>query len=719
MPEDQQDPSAQLVDNVQQDPTAQLVDNIQQLAIKGEKQDGVDEGVESKDQDDGYSSASSECGLANLVEKVGDLSLQKDDEIEEKKEEDGDRDEAEDDDDEKILEPLILVEEVIEECPKVEFLSRGPVSVNSENRSRFNPYQRGVGRPDQIVMVPLCQTKDDEPRHQPLPNLLIPTNRDPEHLHKIETKIEWADQHELSIAKYKLPADVILEASGAVKMYVQLDPSVRDMKSFLADVKIEKTQDGEIKYIGPILISIKQDLMDSQEKMLLAEVKEEDFLAARDLVYNKDISDLVTVIGPRQDTVLAILCAKGKTNPGPVTSQIYFLIQRLLKSPDPQHIRTVFKLNKNGISAFEIAAITNNSLVACYLAEVIYNLCEDTCTALKVLNAKDRQGNSIVHLLARKGDSNVETLRRLLNMRLTDNTRVFSLSCNSKQQSPLHIAVHSGNQPETIAILNQAIKNGFDAQDDDGMTPLHYAAQRSSDPQLIQTILSYKKDNINLARKDGLTPLDLVNLRPIQAPGGDNSAHQGYAIDKKAQYSIVKLLEDNGAKSSTEDQMSPLTIQNGYGTMESPNTPHSPNSPMGSPYSSTASPRTLPDDCPGNIYSSMNIAGSVESYVQSSPESEHCDYSSMTSTRNYSFIPDMFGYGASNPHHQEGFNNQPHSHQANNHNTTTNIPANGGGGGQCHGGGGSSDLEDHIASQILNEFPEIRSYVGQIIDGNL
>ena len=29
---------------------------------------------------------------------------------------------------------------------------------------------------------------------------------------------------------------------------------------------------------------------------------------------------------------------------------------------------------------------------------------------------------------------------------------------------------------------------------------------------------------------------------------------------------------------------------------------------------------------------SMNIAGSVESYVQSSPESDHCDYS-MTSTR--------------------------------------------------------------------------------------
>lgn len=671
----------------QKDPTAELVAAINQLEIQ-QKEDG-----ESKDQDDGYSSSSSDCGLNNLADKVGDLSLEKEEKSEEKKEE---SEKDSDDDEEKILEPLTLVDESKPECENT-YLHKGPINQRSSDLSnnRSHPYHRPE-RPEQITIVPLRQTKDDEPRLQPIPNLLIPTLRDPNF--KIESKVEWTDQHELSIPKYKLPADVILEASGQVMMNVQLDPTNRDMKSFLADVRIDKTQDGEVKYIGPIVISIKQDLMDSQEKILLAEVKDEDMLTARDLVYNKDISDLVAVIGPRCDTVLAILCAKGRTNPGPVTAQIYYLVQRLLKSPDPQHVRTVFKLNKNGISAFEIAAISNNSLVACYLAEVIYNLCEDTCTALRVLNAKDRQGNTIVHLLARKGDSNVETLRRLLSMRLTDNTRVFSLSCNSKRQSPLHIAVQSSNQPETIAVLNQAIKNGFDAHDDDGMTPLHYAAQRTSDPQLIQTILSYKKDNINLARKDGLTPLDLVNLRPIQTPGGDNSGLPGYPIDKKAQFAIVKLLQDNGAKSSTEEQRSPMGIQNGYGSLESPNTPHSPNSPMGSPYSSTASPRTLPDDCPGNIYSSMNIAGSVESYVQSSPESDHCDYS-MTSTRNYSFIPDMLGYcGANQQQQQEGFHHQ---------NSTGTE------------GGTSSDLEDHIASQILNEFPEIRSYVGQIIDGNL
>ena len=33
--------------------------------------------------------------------------------------------------------------------------------------------------------------------------------------------------------------------------------------------------------------------------------------------------------------------------------------------------------------------------------------------------------------------------------------------------------------------------------------------------------------------------------------------------------------------------------------------------------------------------------------------------------------------------------------------------------------GGGATLEDHLASQIFNEFPEIRNVVGQIIDGNL
>ena len=52
-------------------------------------------------------------------------------------------------------------------------------------------------------------------------------------------------------------------------------------------------------------------------------------------------------------------------------AQIHAVVQRLLRHPDESVRHAIFKLNTNGISAFEIAAITNNSFVACYLAEVI------------------------------------------------------------------------------------------------------------------------------------------------------------------------------------------------------------------------------------------------------------------------------------------------------------------------------------------------------------
>ena len=33
--------------------------------------------------------------------------------------------------------------------------------------------------------------------------------------------------------------------------------------------------------------------------------------------------------------------------------------------------------------------------------------------------------------------------------------------------------------------------------------------------------------------------------------------------------------------------------------------------------------------------------------------------------------------------------------------------------------GNSTTLEEHLASQIFNEFPEFRNVLGQILDGNL
>ena len=334
-------------------------------------------------------------------------------------------------------------------------------------------------------------------------------------------------------------------------------------------------------------------------------------------------------------------------------AQIHAVIQRLISSPDEKVRATVFKRNLNDISPFEIAAITNNSLVAGYLAEVMYNLIDDTRTALRTLNAKDSQGNTIIHLLARKGDSNAATMQTLLDMRLTDSTRVFSLGMNARHQTPLHIAAQSAqNQPETIRLLQQAMPGAFELADADGMTPLHFACQRTSDVAMVATILSYKKDNINQARRDGLTALDLIVRRSSSCQPADQHQQQLiFPIDSVGRVEIIKLLKNNGGRSGLPEPVAtaiqatvlvanagycaggsaaPLHFQNqngggsgGFGSEignsssgggSGPNTPPSPQqsaSPLGSPYSYNTSPRTISEGSPHPYYSGVRDISSV------------------------------------------------------------------------------------------------------------
>ena len=190
---------------------------------------------------------------------------------------------------------------------------------------------------------------------------------------------------------------------------------------------------------------------------------------------------------------------------------------RLLADPDEAVRRTIIRQNNNKISAFEIAAITNNSAAACYLAEVTHNMLE-AAEAADTLNCTDSQGNTILHLLARKGDSNKETLAALLGLRLTDGSRLFSLLPNTNGQFPLHIAAQAAqHQPETLRLLaGRAGPAGWDTRDSDGLAPLHHACQRSSDPRLLAALLPHTRHTINTTTCAGLTALDLVARRTEQ-----------------------------------------------------------------------------------------------------------------------------------------------------------------------------------------------------------
>ena len=92
----------------------------------------------------------------------------------------------------------------------------------------------------------------------------------------------------------------------------------------------------------------------------------EDRTDAYNLVQKKDLSQLTC--GIDKDTVLSVLCAqRNPAHPGETYAQIHAVIQRLVSHPEKRVKQTFFSLNNNGISAFEISAITNIRLVACTL----------------------------------------------------------------------------------------------------------------------------------------------------------------------------------------------------------------------------------------------------------------------------------------------------------------------------------------------------------------
>ena len=519
----------------------QLTEGLGGLSVKPNvelEEEAAPVRVKAED-DDGYNSANSEEVASTSSKKSVD---------------------EEEEDDERELVPLSFIDEK-SEVETVQLISRGPIDHDSVP-GRYNPYSRpglqgtGVRTAEGQNLIAAAEYDTETGLSLPKPNVMILRKFDMVNPSKLDAPVTWSNKYEIAIERYRLPEETYFGKEtgldNRVQLFIQLNPNVRELKSFLADVRTEIADDGVTKtrFIGPIVISLKTELAGSQETRLLEMTTMEERTAAFNLVNKKDISQLTSGIGPHKDTVLSVLCAqRNPANPGNTFAQIHSVIQRLVTHAEPKVQQTVFKQNNNQISAFEIAAITNNSVVACYLAEVMYNLSPDTRSAIRSLNCKDTQGNTIIHLLARKGDSNQQTLRDLLNMKLIDGTKIFSIVSNSKKQFPMHIAVqHQKNQPETIKTLHQAMNRSFEVADDDGMTALHYACQRTSDVSLVGTILSYKKDNINLCSRDGLTALDLVLSRSQV-----NASTKGmFAIETRDQDEIVQLMRNNGAKTGLE-----------------------------------------------------------------------------------------------------------------------------------------------------------------------
>jgi len=114
------------------------------------------------------------------------------------------------------------------------------------------------------------------------------------------------------------------------------------------------------------------------------------------------------------------------------------------------------------------------------------------------INARDKDGNTVVHYAARQGLDSVKLFVAL------DHT--FATATNNFQQTPLHTAVWFG-QSDTAEFL---IVSGahVNARDKDGVTPLHTAAEKGNF-DMVRLLLKYHAD-INARTNDGKTPYTLA-----------------------------------------------------------------------------------------------------------------------------------------------------------------------------------------------------------------
>ena len=92
---------------------------------------------------------------------------------------------------------------------------------------------------------------------------------------------------------------------------------------------------------------------------------------------------------------------------------MFALVSRILAQTNPSTRANVIQKNSSGLSALDYTTVTNNRRLATFLADLYYVMGEDpTCP--------DISGNTLLHMLARKGDASIDTLRALIALRYSD-----------------------------------------------------------------------------------------------------------------------------------------------------------------------------------------------------------------------------------------------------------------------------------------------------------
>lgn len=277
--------------------------------------------------------------------------------------------------------------------------------------------------------------------------------------------------------------------------------------------------------------------------------------SAMKMVSTKNVTDLLKSYGPNDESILMTLCCHKNDSPI-LRAQVFALLTMVLEEANQEAINMIIKKNQVGLTALDYATMANNAKIAAFLAKVFYIFGQD-------LLGRDSEGNTIMHMMARKGDLVAPTLSTLIGVTYRNhkgNDRVYPTDLkNSKHEMPIHIvAMNKKCAQHIIQMLVKDCPNGLRSPTSDGSLPIHLACQFSSDPTLLASLLYYDKSVVNAVRGDGFTPLHLVAAR-----ADVHDVRLGLIrLNEEIQVRMIKILLEHGADKTVtvEDLYHPVDL---------------------------------------------------------------------------------------------------------------------------------------------------------------
>uniref|UniRef100_A0A1B6CPD5 Uncharacterized protein n=1 Tax=Clastoptera arizonana TaxID=38151 RepID=A0A1B6CPD5_9HEMI len=307
-----------------------------------------------------------------------------------------------------------------------------------------------------------------------------------------------------STAKNQQYDNVYKTSTNLMKRYIPVLSDKNQNTKPVSTFPCQKPMDKQIKPLGVIVY----DNPTSASNRILAEIKQSKNSAEFYKIQYLKVCLNMNCPEKLKKALFQLLSSEQPLD-SKMTLIVYALLTFVLKTRKEEFM-PILSCKYEGKSSLHYACLLHKDspLIARYIVEVMVELGRNVDETYL-----DEDGNTIIHILASKGDSHVKVLAELLQVK-QNQTYVFDKNCKNKHLlTPLHLAVinHSEENPSFSTIKHLIDHFAEMTEDILGRTPLHYSVLSRSEPSIVRRLLPINSSKIiNIQDCKGNTALHLI-----------------------------------------------------------------------------------------------------------------------------------------------------------------------------------------------------------------